>query len=441
MLKKANAKKAGQRAGAKTSTGRRRFLKTAALTAGAAATTGLIDGFPLVWSQNIKDVKLMQVGGSYSAIKDIADQATKDLGFKVEMQTADHSALLNRLVTQPQTIDIADIEYFFQHHLIKRGTLQPMAVEKIKLWDKVVPIFTKGTYPDGRKVSSQGVLPYEVQYVSGPGAKEFAKSPTNWITGIPTVYNADTLGIRPDLVKRKIESWSELLNPEWKGKTSIVSVPGIGIMDAAMAIEARGDIKYGDKGNMTKAEIDKTIEILKAAKKAGQFRAMWATFDESVNLMAAGETIVQSMWSPAVTAVRSRGIPCYYAPLKEGYRAWASGFGLPKTLKGKQLEAAYEFVNWFLSGWAGAYLNRQGYYSAVLETAKAKMEPYEWAYWMEGKPAAQDIKSPNGQVLEKAGKVRDGGSYEQRMGAIACWNALMDENTYMVQKWNEFVAA
>ena len=107
------------------------------------------------------------------------------------------------------------------------------------------------------------------QRVNGPGAKEFAKGPTKWITGIPTVYNADTLGIRPDLVKRKIESWSELLNPEWKGKTSIVSVPGIGIMDAAMAIEARGDIKYGDKGNMTKAEIDKTIDILKAAKKAG----------------------------------------------------------------------------------------------------------------------------------------------------------------------------
>ena len=24
---------------------------------------------------------------------------------------------------------------------------------------------------------------------------------------------------------------------------------------------------------------------------------------------------------------------------------------------------------------------------------------------------------------------------------IACWNAVMDENNYMVQKWNEFVAA
>ena len=207
MLKKEKVRTAKQRTKDQTSKGRRRFLATAAVTAGAAATTGLIDGFPLVWSQNIKNVKLVQVGGSYSAIKDIADQATKDLGFKVEMQTADHSALLNRLVTQPQSIDIADIEYFFQHYLIRRGTLQPMDVEKkIKLWDQVVPIFTKGTYPDGRKVSNQGVLPYEVQYVKGPGAKEFAKGPTKWITGIPTVYNADTLGIRPDLVKRKIES-------------------------------------------------------------------------------------------------------------------------------------------------------------------------------------------------------------------------------------------
>ena len=89
----------------------------------------------------------------------------------------------------------------------------------------------------------------------------------------------------------------------------------------------------------------------------------------------------------------------------------------------------------------GAYLNRQGYYSAVLDTAKAKMEPYEWAYWMEGKAAEKDILSPNGDKLAKAGEKRDGGSYEQRMGGIACWNAIMDENAYMVQKWNEFVAA
>ena len=71
---------------------------------------------------------------------------------------------------------------------------------------------------------------------------------------IPTTYNADTLGIRPDLIKRPIGSWAELLNPEFKGKAAILNIPSIGIMDAAMVVEAKGIHKYPDKGNMTKAE-------------------------------------------------------------------------------------------------------------------------------------------------------------------------------------------
>lgn len=257
-------------------------------------------------------------------------------------------------------------------------------------------------------------------------------------TGITIQYVAVTTD---DVTKRAVTSWAELLNPEFKGKAAILNIPSIGIMDAAMVVEAMGIYKYPDKGNMTKKEIDLTIKTLIEAKKQGQFRALWKDFNESVNLMASGEVVIQSMWSPAVTAVRTKGIACTFQPLKEGYRAWAAGFGLPATLKGKTLDGAYAFINWFLDGWAGAYLNRQGYYSAVLDTAKSKMEAYEWAYWMEGKPATQDIKSPTGDVLAKTGAVRDGGSYEARMGGIACWNALMDENNYMVQKWNGFIAA
>src|SRR3546814_10536671 len=118
-----------------------------------------------------------------------------------------------------------------------------------------------------------------------------------------------------------------IMDPKFKGKTSILNIPSIGIMDAAMICESMGEIKYGDKGNMTKAEIDKTINVMKEAKKAGQFRAFWKTFDESVNLMASGEVVIQSMWSPAVTAVRAKGIPCVYQPLKEGYRACGGGLG------------------------------------------------------------------------------------------------------------------
>src|SRR5439155_531082 len=214
--------------------------------------------------------------------------------------------------------------------------------------------------------------------------------------------------------------------------------------DKITPVFTRGEIagkKIGDQGTAAKKAFDLTMKTLIEAKKAGQFRAFWKDFNESVNLMASGEVVIQSMWSPAVTKVRSMGVPCIYQPLKEGYRAWAAGFGLPKTLTGKKLDAGYEFINWFLSGLGGVFLYRQGYYSAVLETARANMEPYEWAYWMEGKTAEKDIKAPDGTLLEKAGTVRDGGSYEARMGAVACWNAVMDENDYMVRKWNEFIAA
>jgi putative spermidine/putrescine transport system substrate-binding protein len=65
----------------------------------------------------------------------------------------------------------------------------------------------------------------------------------------------------------------------------------------------------------------------------------------------------------------------------------------------------------------------------------------EWGYWMEGKAATGDIVAPDGKVMEKAGAVRDGGAFEARMGAVACWNSVMDEDRYMVRKWNEFIAA
>ncbi len=336
--------------------------------------------------------------------------------------------------------DLIDTEYFSLKKIVPTGNLKGIDTKKIKNADKITPLFTTGTVA-GKAVGDQGTAPKKVIYLEGEKSKKFATAPTQFMSLIPTVYNADTLGIRPDLIKRPIESWAELLNPEFKGKAAILNIPSIGIMDAAMVVEAKGIHKYKDKGNMTKTEIDLTIKTLIEAKKAGQFRALWKDFNESVNLMASGEVVIQSMWSPAVTAVRTKGIACNFQPLKEGYRAWAAGFGLPTTLSGRKLDGAYEFINWFLDGWAGAYLNRQGYYSAVLDTAKAKMEGYEWAYWMEGKPASQDIKSPNGDVLAKAGAVRDGGSYEARMGGIACWNAVMDENEYMVRKWNEFVAA
>ena len=419
---------------------RRSVLKGAAATTGLALGSGAVTGFPTIWAQNIKDVTLRQFGTGVSNLNEVADKVKEDLGFTLEMTALDSDSVTQRAATQPNSFDIADIEYWICKKVWPAGNLQAMDVSKIKNYDKIVGIFKSGKLTPESTIA-QGTAPHTVGFVEGVDGKTFADHETGWMTLIPTIYNADTLGIRPDLIGRPIESWTELLNPEFKGKASILDISSIGIMDAAMVCEAMGEIKYGDKGNMTREEIDKTMAIFTEAKKAGQFRAFWKSFDESVNLMASGEVVIQSMWSPAITAVRSKGIPCVYQPLKEGYRSWGGGIGLSKNLSGLELEAAYEYINWYLSGWVGGFLMRQGYYSAVPETSKDFMSADEWGYWFEGKPAEGEIKNPQGQVMEKAGAVRDGGSFYERMGHVACWNAVMDENQYMALTFILFTLA
>ena len=417
-----------------------RYSRRSVLKGGVATAAATAFPAPMIWAQEIKDVVLRQAGTGVSAFNEVAAKVKEDLGFTLEMTALDSDAVTQRAATQPDSYDIADIEYWICKKVWPTGNLQAMDVSKIANFDKIA-----GTFRDGKltpdSVIAQGTAPHTVGFVEGPGSTTFSTQDSGWMTLIPTIYNADTLGIRPDLIGRPIDTWAELLNPEFRGTASILDISSIGIMDMSMVCEAMGEIKYADKGNMTTDEIDKTIAIFSEAKKAGQFRAFWKSFDESVNLMASGEVVIQSMWSPAITAVRAQGVPCVYQPLKEGYRSWGGGIGLSAGLTGLPLDAAYEYLNWYLSGWVGGFLMRQGYYSAVPETSKLFMSEDEWGFWYEGKAAMGDIVSPGGTVIEKAGAVRDGGSFLDRMGKVACWNSVMDENPYMVRKWNEFIAA
>ena len=78
--------------------------------AAVAGVTRRLTGFPTVWAQALKDVTLMHTGMLRTTIADIARQVSQDLGFKVEMSVVDHPGLLNRMVNDPKSIDIADME-------------------------------------------------------------------------------------------------------------------------------------------------------------------------------------------------------------------------------------------------------------------------------------------------------------------------------------------
>lgn len=415
---------------------RRNVLAGGAAIAGSTAVTG----FPMVWAQKLKDVTLNHTGMSYSTLADIGKQAEKDLGFKIEMSVVDHPGLLNRVSNDPKSIDVADVEIWQSKVLIPQNVLQGVEISKIKAWGDLTPLYTEGTFAS-EQVSRQGDSPIKFIYRKSMADGGPSATKTDWVNFVPGVFNADTLGIRPDLVKREITTWADLISPDFKGKTAIQNIPTNGIMDAMMAFESAGQLKYGDKGNPTQDELAATIAKLIQLKKAGHFRALWSTFDESINLMASGEVVIQSMWSPAVTAVKAQGIKCAYQPLKEGYRGWGNGLCLLGHVDGLKRDAAYEYFNWYNSGWVGGFIAKQGYYSANPKTAKAALTENERGFFYEGNAATADITSPTGKKTNSAGDKRDGGSFEERFSKVAVWNNLMDQAEFLYAKWNEFNAA
>src|ERR1700712_3311223 len=171
----------------KSSLTRRHLLKGGAAVAGLAAGSGAITGFPTIWAQNIKDVVITHVGQSYSVIPQIGAQATKDLGFKIDMQTVDGATQLNRLFTQPDSIDIADISINLVPDVMKQKIGLAIPVSKYKWWDKTMPLFTKGEYPDGKKASTQGGAPIKFQYYADKEGTKLSATPTDYLASIPSL--------------------------------------------------------------------------------------------------------------------------------------------------------------------------------------------------------------------------------------------------------------
>jgi putative spermidine/putrescine transport system substrate-binding protein len=402
---------------------RRSFIKTTA----AGVATGAMTGGAFL-RQAAADGGLRSIGLGVSEINEIQGQATKDLGFPVAGQAMGYGEMFSKMLNQNDQYEIAEGYYNDMRVMAPAKVWQPLEIKKLKDWDKVTNLTKIGKLtPESSE--GQGDAPFKLMWCDASG------------TMCPGWHNADSLGYNPKATGRPIESWGELLSKDFKGRVALINVPQIGVMDAALAVEALGLKKFADKGNMTKAEIDFLVDYLIPLKKAGHFRAFWENFGQSVNLMVNGEVALESMWSPAVAAIQAESVPCVYAFPKEGMRGWHGGLAISAKVKGKQLDQAYEYINWWLGGWAGAFVARQGYYHSIPENAKKYLSAEEWDYWYDGKPAAKDLSDPFGTVIIKKGDVRSGGSYWNRYSKINVWNSIMQENDYLVKRWTEFLTA
>jgi putative spermidine/putrescine transport system substrate-binding protein len=409
----------------------------AGLASHVAATGAKRSSFPA--PAFLQGTTLRVVGTGVSLLDPIKTQAEQDLGITLQWDVKDGLTAQQIAVTQPQAWDLYD-QWFNSVKIVwGAGVCQPVDVTRLPQFANLSPLTTEGKINENAKVGA-GDAPVRLLYVQSDGS--LRSDPTEQVSMLPLYHNVDAFGYHSEMVSEEdAQSWAIFYDTDYTGKIGLLNDPATGLMDLALGAQAAGLTTFEDIGNMTREEIDTIMAILIEQKQAGQFRAFWNSFDESVNLMASGEVVVESMWSPAVTALRVRDIPVIYASPQEGYRGWHGGMMINAQAADATLDAAYAYIDWWMNGWAGAVLGRQGYYFAIPENAREYLSEAEWAYWYEGQEASEDMLAPDGGVVAKAGEIRDGGSYETRMSNIAVWNSVMDEHQYLVSKWNEFLSS
>jgi putative spermidine/putrescine transport system substrate-binding protein len=235
------------------------------------------------------------------------------------------------------------------------------------------------------------------------------------------------------------ESWGWLLDPRLGGKVALVADPTIGAAEAALALTAQGLAQFEDPADLSIAEIDTMVRILIQRKKAGHFHTLWQSVSDVVPLMESGAVVLGSLWASALSNLWSRGVDVRNAVPVEGYRGWHGCMGLSVRTEGRALDAAYDYFNWWLSGWAGAQMTRSGLYVSASDNVRPHLSEAEWSFWYEGKPASVALPGPDGSLVIGQGAVRSGGSVLDRISRIALWNTTMREHNYLVRRWNQFL--
>ncbi|WJS85410.1 extracellular solute-binding protein [Paracoccus sp. TOH] len=251
---------------------------------------------------------------------------------------------------------------------------------------------------------------------------------------VPSVYNFDSIGFRPDMVDpEEAALWSSLFDPKFKGKTGLNVDPLIAFGQAIMAMNELGLLAVKNPGNPDPAAIEEAAKFLISKKKEGQFRALWGDFGELVNLLASGEMILADAWQPAVMAVKAQGVKCSYATMKNGYRGWAVGVSALKS--SPNFDAVVAYADYWLSGAPAVAVSEQGYYSPN-DKVRNIMAPEKYAFWYEGAPW---VGAEERGIKE--GDLRDGGSLATRAANVAYWHQWPDEYDLLIQKWDEFLSA
>jgi len=381
---------------------RRDVLKVALATGTAAILPLWARSAAAANTINFADIGVGDPGGDWS-------RYTQSSNYGVNLVSIGNapSAILNVLVAGggTGTYDVINIVGGMQKPLVENNLIEELDTSKMPNWakDKNISEFL------------------------APGAPGFQFIGYNGkIYGCPTVLQGDSFAYLPDKTG-ELDSYAALFDPKFKGYVALEDNYTTAGQKTALYLKASGQADIKNPDDMTAEEFKKVIDFLIEQKKAGQFRVIWSSFQQAVDLIVNREVYVIDCWEPMVFVAKSKGVNAVYADPKEGYLLWAMAAYIVKNPKRspEQEAAAYQLLDFMLGGWYGAKITTmRGYMTNTDAPDYAKAHPNEFSA-----DDAAKVTSITENVRRKFAK---GGTWQNR------WPTVVD--TYE-SEWSRFKSA
>jgi spermidine/putrescine-binding protein len=289
--------------------GARRRAKSAPATDNVVRVLGVSNGAPRDWTEFEKDTGLKV---EWTPIGD-------DVGIFLHEMLANDAG---------EHFDLVTCLSGAYQPLIDQDLLAPIDTARLPRWAGVAPVIRQAAPMDG----------------AGPR-----------VWSVPFQLNADGFAYRwktlgePDAPAEV--SWKLVFDdPRTAGKVALDA--GIfTLANCAIYVKYHKLAEIGDIGDMTPSECDSVADYLIERKKAGQFRTLYKSYDEQVQLLVSGEVLAETCWEPAAIEAKAKGLDVANAYTVEGYDKWSQNFMIPVQAKDRGAEEkALKTIDWFMGG-------------------------------------------------------------------------------------------
>jgi putative spermidine/putrescine transport system substrate-binding protein len=381
--------------------GRRDLLK---LGAAAAVTAGGWPGRAAAAAKGTVNMADIGVGdpGDWSKF-------TQATGWAVNLVAIGNapSTVLNVLIAGggTRTYDLANIVGGMQKPLVENDLIEPIDTGRIPNWQK---------------------NSYISQFLS-PGKPGFNfVGYKGKVYGVPTVLQGDSFAYLPDVTGR-LDSYAALFDPKWRGYVALEDNFTTTGQKTALYLKRAKLAAVDNPDDLKPNEIKTVADFLIEKKREGQFRVIWSSFEQAVNLLTSREVYVMDAWEPMVLAAQRKGANAAYAAPREGYLLWAMAAYIPKNpgRPAERLQATYDLLDFMLGPWYGAKITLlRGYMTNPQAADYAKSQPAEFK--------AEEAKRVAETDANVKRKFEAGGTWQNR------WPTHVEE--YEAQ-WARFKAA